>query len=298
MSFYHLNPNSRGERLARRLERSADFRVLRRLPKPEDVWCRSMPLPENVMKLAIIDCETTGLDPERHKIIELAIGTLSIDLDVGDVVDVTPPRSWLEDPAEDLSIEIERLTHITSNMLIGRWFPKAEIEAALLDADVLVSHNAFFDRAFVTKRFPVAATMPWACSMREVDWVSLGFSSGRGIAGLLTDAGFFLPNAHRAGADVWATTCLLASNVSDDRSIAAHMINAARRDTYRLYADRAPFDCKDALKAAGYRWAPERRAWWTEGDSERIANEESWLRQLSSEIAPSMERVTWMSRFV
>ncbi len=55
MSVYHLNPNSRGERLARRLERSADFRVLRRLPKPDEVWCRSIPLPENVMKLAIID---------------------------------------------------------------------------------------------------------------------------------------------------------------------------------------------------------------------------------------------------
>lgn len=125
MSFYHINPNRSGERLARRLEQLGDYRVLRRLPQPEEIWCRSMPIPDKVMKLGIIDCETTGLDPERHKMIELAIGTLSIDLDAGDVVDVTPPQWWLEDPAEDLTIEIERLTNIASGMLIGKWIPDA-----------------------------------------------------------------------------------------------------------------------------------------------------------------------------
>ncbi|WP_174291064.1 exonuclease domain-containing protein [Sphingomonas bacterium] len=158
MSFYHLNPNRRGERLARRLEQLGDYRVLRRLPQPEEIWCRSMPFPDRVMKLAIIDCETTGLDPERHKIIELAIGTLSIDLDAGDVVDVTPPQSWLEDPAEDLPIEIERLTHITSDMLIGKWIPDAEVMRTLRGVDVIVAHNARFDRAFVTRRFPRVQT--------------------------------------------------------------------------------------------------------------------------------------------
>lgn len=69
MSFYHLNPNRRGERLACRLEQLGDYRVLRRLPQPEELWCRSMPVSDKMMKLGIIDCETTGLDPERHKMI-------------------------------------------------------------------------------------------------------------------------------------------------------------------------------------------------------------------------------------
>lgn len=297
MSFYHLNPNRRGERLARRLEQLGDYRVLRRLPRPEEIWCRSMPVPDKVMKLGVIDCETTGLDPERYKMIELAIGTLSIDLDAGDVVDVTPPQSWLEDPAEDLSIEIERLTHITSDMLIGKWIPDAEVMRTLQDVDVLVAHNAKFDRAFVTRRFPALANLPWACSMNEVDWPALGWNGGRGIAGLLTQAGFFLPDAHRAAADVWATTCLLASATGDGRSVAAHLVDTARRVTHRLYANRAPFECKDVLKAAGYRWSPERRAWWIEGDPERVANEAVWLRQLSAHIQPQIEEVTWINRY-
>lgn len=296
MSFYHINPNRRGERLARRLEQLGDYRVLRRLPQPEEIWCRSMPVPDNLMKLGVIDCETTGLDPERHKMIELAIGTLSIDLDAGDVVDVTPPQSWLEDPAEDLTIEIERLTHITSGMLIGKRIPDAEVMQALHGVDAIVAHNAKFDRAFVTMRFPALANLPWACSMNEVDWPALGWSGGRGIAGLLTQAGFFLPDAHRAAADVWATTCLLASATGDGRSVAAYLIHTARRVTHRLYANRAPFECKDVLKAAGYRWSPERRAWWIEGDPERIANEAVWLRELSGAIQPVSDEIAWSSR--
>ncbi|WP_375392552.1 exonuclease domain-containing protein [uncultured Sphingomonas sp.] len=296
MSFYHLNPNRRGERLARRLEQLGDYRVLRRLPQPEEIWCRSMPIPNNVMKLGIVDCETTGLDPERHKIIELAIGTLSIDLDAGDVVDVTPPQSWLEDPAEDLSIEIERLTHITSDMLIGKWIPDAEVVKIASRGPGDGGAQRALRPRFAIRRFPQLASLPGACSMAEVDWPALGWSGGRSIAGLLTQAGFFLPDAHRAAADVWATTCLLTSAAGDGRSVAAHLVDTARRVTHRLYANRAPFEHKDVLKAAGYRWSPERRAWWIEGDSERINNEATWLRQLSGTIHPQTEQVTWVNR--
>lgn len=126
----------------------------------------------------------------------------------------------------------------------------------------MVAHNAKFDRVFVTKRFPALADLPWACSMSEVDWPALGWTGGRGIGSLLTEAGFFLPDAHRAAADVWATTCLLASMAPDGRAVAAHLVETARRQTERLYANRAPFECKDALKAGGYRGSSERRAWW------------------------------------
>jgi DNA polymerase-3 subunit epsilon len=296
MSFYHCNPNTPGERLARRLEAIGSHRVLRRLPDPADIWCRSMPVPGNIFKLAVLDSETTGLDPERHRMIEFAIGTLTIDLDGGDVVDVESPQSWLEDPTEDLPIEIERLTHITSDMLIGQWFREDEIAKVLAGCDAIVAHNASFDRAFVTRRFPALATLPWLCSMREVDWHELGFSGGRSIAHLLTQAGFFLPDAHRAAADVWATICLLASSTKEGPTVAAALVERSRRVTYRLYATRAPFQCKDVLKAAGYRWSAERRAWWIEGEPERIGNEAGWLRGLSSGIDPQIENIDWISR--
>lgn len=292
----HLNPARRGERLARRLEQFDDYRILRRLPLVNEMWCRAMPVPENVLTIGIVDCETTGLDPERHKMIELAIGTLSIDVDAGDVVAVTAPESWLEDPAEDLPIEIERLTHITSGMLVGKWFREEEIMEAVRRVDVMVAHNASFDRAFVTRRFPALAGLPWGCSMSEVDWSGLGWGGGRSISALLTEAGFFLPDAHRAAADVWATTCLLASAATDNRAVASHLIDAARRVSHGIYADHAPFACKDALKAAGYRWSPQRKAWWIEGDPKRVANEAVWLRQLDPRIHPATAIMDWLNR--
>lgn len=98
--------------------------------------------------------------------------------------------------------------------------------------------------------------------MSKVDWPALGLCGGRSIASLLTQGGFFLPDAHRAGADVWATTCLLASATEEGWSAAAHLIDNARRDGHRLHAEHAPFENKDMLEAAGYRWSPDHRAWW------------------------------------
>lgn len=174
MTFYDLDPNRPGERLARPLDGYDDYRVLRRLPRPRELWCRRMPVPQNTMTLGILDCETNGLDPERHRMIEFAVGTLTIDLDAGDVVDVAPPHSWLEDPGHDLPLEIEQLTHSTAGMLDGRTFVDPEIMRAIERVDLLVAHNARFDRGFATRRFPALARLPWACSMSEVDWPAMG----------------------------------------------------------------------------------------------------------------------------
>lgn len=296
MSFYHLDPHRPGERFARRLERIDDYRVLRRLPRPDEMWCRSMPVSEDVLRLAIVDCETTGLDADHHRMIEFAVGFVSIDTVIGDVVDVTAPKAWLEDPTEDLPIAIERLTRITADMLIGKRFPDAAIVQALAGTDIIVAHHARFDRAFVTKRFPTLGALPWVCSMSEIDWPAMGWVGRRGIDALLSKAGFFLPDAHRAAADVWATTCLLALPAPDGRTIAAHLVETARRPGQRLYASRAPFEVKDVLKASGYRWSMDRRAWWIEGDAERIANEAIWLGNLSPTIRPLVEKVDWFNR--
>ena len=145
------------------------------------------------------------------------------------------------------------------------------------------------------RRFPALA-QPWGCSANEVDWVAHGLGSARGIGALVTAAGHFLPDAHRAAPDVWALTCLLARADTDGRSIAAHLVETARRPTARIHACGAPFSIKDTLKAAGYRWSPTERAWWTEGEPERIANEAAWLTSLHPLIRPQVIQVDWYNR--
>ncbi|MBX9816213.1 MAG: DNA polymerase III subunit epsilon [Sphingomonas sp.] len=296
MTYYHLDPNTAAERLAKELERARGYRVLRALPTIEQIWCRSMPLPTKTITLGVLDTETTGLDPTDHKMIELALAKLTICAAAGDVVNVGPATSWLEDPGVPLTPEIEALTGLTDAELAGQQFDEGEIARALANVDVIVAHNAAFDLRFFRQRFP-GLRYPWACSMTEIDWPAHGLGGvGNNVSGLLTSAGHYVAHAHRAGPDAWALLCLLAMPASEGRAIAAHLVQKAKRPSARLFADRAPFELKDRLKAAGYRWSPLERAWWTEGEPERMANEATWLTSLHPAVRPRTVAVDWYSR--
>lgn len=295
MSYYAINQASRAERLATRLEKMSDYRVLRPLPRLEDIWLRSAPLPKSTTTLGILDTETTGLDPSQHTMIELALVKMTIDNASGALVDLSSPVSWLEDSPVPLTPEIERLTGLTDVELLGQQFDNRVIAAALEDVDLLVAFNAPFDRSFMIRRFP-HIEHPWACAAREVDWADHGLD-GRTMGALVVSAGHKF-TAHRAGPDTWALACLLAMHANDKRPIAAHLIDKARQNTQRLYASGAPFSTRDVLKAGGYRWAPIERSWWIEADAERIANEAAWLAELHPLIRPQIVQIDWYNRHI
>lgn len=293
MTYYAINRASRQERLARELEDTSHYRVLRPLPTLGDIWLQSMPLATSTTTIGVLDTETTGLDPSQHKIIELALVKMTIDDVTGALVDMTSHVSWLEDPLVPLTPEIERLTGLTDTDLCGQKFDDRVIAAAFDDIDLLVAFNTPFDRAFMVRRFP-EIEHPWACAAREIDWAEHGLE-GRSMGALIVSAGHRF-TAHRAGPDTWALACLLAMKANDKRTIAAHLIDKARTNTQRLYASGAPFGTRDALKSAGYRWAPIERSWWLEADAERIANEAAWLAELHPLIRPQIVEIDWYNR--
>ena len=66
-------------------------------------------------------------------------------------------------------------------------------------------------------------------------------------------------------------------------SVLAAMRRRALTPTVRLWAIRAPFETKEALRARGYRWMPEmrngiERAWWTDVAPEEEEAELAWPR--------------------
>ncbi len=99
------------EDLALRLEESGDYRVLRRVPvvdgyADDDAATKRLGL--------IVDVETTGLDPTRDKIIELAI--LPFDFaSEGVLYGVRDSYAGFEDPGVPIPKEISRLTGITDD---------------------------------------------------------------------------------------------------------------------------------------------------------------------------------------
>lgn len=280
--------------LARALDRHDDYRVLRRIRTMD----RRLPVGRKVEGLVglALDLETTGLDHRQHEIIELCMQRFRLDAH-GRIVETGRPRSWFEQPSQPIPAHITEITGLADPDVAGRSISDGEAGAMMLTSDFIVAHNARFDRAFAEKRLPMAAGRPWACSLNDLDWRAMGFD-GRTLGGLLGRMGWFF-DAHRAQTDVTALLHLLDHPLEDGGTVAAHMIERARRPNWIVEAVDAPYSAREVLKERGYRWDAERRLWAADVTESAIADEISWatLMLYGGRREPVCRRVTWTERY-
>ncbi|MES2337655.1 MAG: 3'-5' exonuclease [Pseudomonadota bacterium] len=285
-----LSPDT--ERAAALLEAHPDYRIIRSLP-PLDL----LPLPEPEGRLrtaAILDTETTSLDPATGHIIELAICQVTFDAR-GRVVAIGSVHDWLEDPGYPLPPEIAQLTRLTDVDLAGQRIDDPAARAILAHADLLIAHNARFDSAWIEQRFPTIAGKPWACSLLDIDWRGHGYES-RQLGALLGEAAGLFNARHRADADVAALVALLTTMLPSGRTACSEMILSAQHPTVRITADGSPFEVKDRLKARGYKWDQKSRRWWKEIGSGALDDERMWLATEAGCRSPTTRTITWHQR--
>lgn len=286
------------EAMARALEASGRYRVLRRLERftrltPGDIGqCRQG---------VVLDLETTGVDPARDEIIEFALVPFHYDQE-GRVVAVGEAFSRLRQPGQPISPEITRITGINDAMVEGRTLDPGEVAAFVETAAVVIAHNAAFDRRFAERFAPALAFKPWACSMSQIDWKGHGVESSK-LSYLAAHCGFF-HGGHRAEHDCHATLEVLATPIGETGSTGlAQLLDKARRPSWRIWAENSPFDLKDILKARGYRWngetGPAPRAWYIDLDEADRETEVAFLRAeiYRGEIDLLMRRLTAFERF-
>ncbi len=269
-------PGPELEALRLRLEESGYFRVLRRLLRRDAyVDPRSAPVGARLFTALYVDTETTGLEPGADKVIEL--GMLAFDYDLaGNVYGVRDAFEGLEDPGRPLPQEVVDITGITDADVRGRRFDDAAVAGALAAADLVIAHNAAFDRPFLERRFPAFAAKPWACSQRDVPWRDLGYPSSS-LEYLAFRRGFFF-DGHRAIVDCRAGLELLAVPLPDGGPPPLlELRRSALKRTVRLWAEGAPIAKKDLLKARGYRFNGASRVWWRELPAEDHDAELAWL---------------------
>ena len=264
--------------LARRLEATGNFKVLRRL-----VPRRPTPAPAgNTNKVGIaLDVETTGLDPAKDDIIEVAMVKFRYS-EADEITGVSGVFQSYNEPSVPIPALVTELTGITHEMVAGHRIDIAALEAFVADANIIIAHNAAFDRMFAERLSQTFEHKHWACSQTEVDWRKHRFSGAK-LSYILTDMGHF-HNAHRAIDDCHALVEILGHQLpATAQSVFAELMGCARRTTVRVWAQRSPFDLKDALKARGYRWSDgtdgRPRSWFIDVVEDERDAELSYLKK-------------------
>ena len=267
------------DEMADKLSAHPDFKVKRRLVPILDFGPGSGAPTKRVL---ILDTETTGLDWRAENIIELAMLSVAVDMQTGQPVGVVEVYEDFEDPGRPIPAEIVKLTGITPQDVKGQKLNEAQIIDMVQRADLIVAHNAGFDRPFVENRLEVFEHKAWACSFAGINWKAQGLGSAK-LEFLCSELGWFY-DAHRAQVDCHALLRVLSSPLKaqpDDMPSTGlqQLFKSAEQARTVVKAFGSPFETKDKLKARGYRWDAEAKVWFTAVKSvEALEAEADWLK--------------------
>jgi DNA polymerase-3 subunit epsilon len=285
--------------MVRRLEDTGRYRVLRKL---ESRAITDAPRPGFPLRGVIVDTETTGLNARKDEIIEIGIVAFSFDK-AGNIGDVNGVYGGLQQPSVAIPADITRLTGITDAMVVGQMIDIDQVRTLIEPADLIIAHNAGFDRPFCETFSSAFAPKAWACSVSEIDWSARGVE-GTKLGYLIGQAGYF-HDGHRAVDDCFALLEVLAQGGPEQGNTPfAELFAASQRSRVRIFAEHSPFEMKDHLKARGYRWSDgsdgRPKCWWVEVADDMLDEE---LRYLRAEIYrwpdadPPIKRLTALERF-
>lgn len=206
--------------------------------------------PPRVRTVAILDTETSGIDPAAGQLLEVAVVVYSVEN-----ADTIGVRSWLVEASENPAEAINGIT--PPLMQAGR--PRADVMRELAEfcapAEAWVAHNADFDRKWIDRE--IADLKPWICTVDDVAWPR--HTESRGLIVLAVAHGVPVLSAHRALEDTLTLARLLRRVHELGHDVGAMLARGLRpKATYRAVVS---FDDKEKARSAGFRWDPERK-WW------------------------------------
>ncbi|UJR17758.1 hypothetical protein I4U23_004656 [Adineta vaga] len=286
------------EHVARQLEQTGNYRILRLLPTPHP----NHRLPLDDEKIAVVlDVETTGLNLETDELIQLAMVKFIYNQN-DNIRDTIDTFSEFNEPQTSVPEFITKLTGITNEMLKGKRINSDDVNKFIVDADLIIAHNATFDRSFCEKLSNAFSEKRWACSMSDVKWSDYGYENKK-LKYLLLDQGWFY-QSHRALDDAYAVLRILSNPLPNDQGIPfRNLLNSANRTTVLIKAIKFPFVHKDILKNRGYKWhenkQSDRKFWWKQVPEEEKDEELDFLKQKTFDYKdePIIETVTALKRY-
>lgn len=211
--------------------------------------------------LLILDTETTGLDPEQDHCIE--VGAILFHVPsravLSQVSFLLPCESNPAEPINGISAAVSRLIQPWQ---AGLAYFRQLVEAA----DVIVAHNASFDRQWFGKGALAALPKPWLCSMEDLRWpAERQLRATPSVRDLALAYGVPVWAAHRA-----LTDCIYLAQVfcrCDD----LEALLVAGLEPRHLYRAQLPYEQRHRARQAGFRWNDPIAKAWTRRLSEREA---------------------------
>ena len=218
--------------------------------------------------LLILDTETTGIDPEHDRAIEIGAILYS-----GQHQTTLAQLSFLLYAESNAA---EHINHIPAASLSALPETYEEQSLSLLQtmaaqADYAVAHNASFDRQwFDGDRLPVLigadnSPLRWLCSMSDMSWPRQT-RQRESLVNLALNHGIGISSAHRA-----LTDCQLLAELFN--RISADEFDTLMTDALRpkaIFQAHVSYNDRHLAKAAGFRWNGRDKIW-----TRRMAIEEA-----------------------
>lgn len=228
------------------------------------------------MKVLIVDTETSGLEPDKHSVIEVAAIHYSIThQSILGIASTLLPVSRTDNPAESTNqIKIEAC-HAVDKKLAA--LNCQTIRAMAEDSKYILAHNSGFDKGFLQGHGHLGelAAMRWLCTCSEFKWPK--YQKPGKLIDIALAHGIGVSSAHRAMVDCWLIAELL-NRVDDPLALIEHAL--LPRNTYRSLQ---PFKQNELAKERGFRFHGDTKTWrqkLTDDEYNLIAKEDLFKMEL------------------
>ena len=277
----------------------SDWKLIRKLHLPKKYNEASS---EEIKKGIVLDVEATGLSIGHDDVIQLALLPFDYEVTSGRIININKDQAFngMREPRVPISEEASLITGITNEMVLNKKIDSKSVEAIIENTDLVIAHNAAYDRPMVEQHWDCFKNVSWACTFRSINWLKEGFSSAK-LELLGLNYGWFY-EGHDAFNDCEACLALLSETLPKrNETVFSVLREYAIKPTYLIKAIDAPYDKRTLLRRKGYRWRPadqlNGKVWWTETDD--YIEEINWLNKeiYKRKINIPIKKITALNRY-